>query len=218
MNNQNNQLTRADREIITAIIPPKSRVLDLGCGDGALLAELVARKQVTGRGVDIDEQNLIRGIERGLSVSMGNLDMGLADYPTQSYDYVILNQTLQVITKPAVVIGEMLRIGKFAIVGFPNFGHWLLRIRLLFRGQMPRSRALPFEWHNTPNIHSLTVLDFKRFCRERGISIVREEYLMLGKWRDSRFMRPFANLLAVTAMFVLKGKITEHGDVIHGEL
>ena len=206
MDYQNNRLIRADRDIITSIIPPGSHVLDLGCGDGGLLAELVKNKQVVGRGVDIDERNLIHGIERGLSVCLGDLDEGLADYPDNSYDYVILNQTLQVITKPETVLREMLRVGKYAIVGFPNYGHWLLRLRFLFNGRVPKSKAMPFEWYNTPNIHPLTVLDFKRYCQSEHISIIREEYLMLGKWRDSRLVRPLANYCAVTGMFVLKGR------------
>ncbi len=206
MDYQNDRLIRADRDIITSIIPPKSHVLDLGCGDCGLLAELVDKKQVIGRGVDIDEHNLINGIERGLSVYQGNLDEGLADYPDNSYDYVILNQTLQVIKKPETIIKEMLRVGKFAIVGFPNFGYLPLRLRLLFYGRMPKLKAMPFEWYNTPNIHPLTVLDFKKYCQSEKISFIREEYLMLGKWRDSALVRPFANLCAVTGMFILKGK------------
>ena len=206
MDYQNNRLIRADRDIITSIIPPGSHVLDLGCGDGSLLAELIKNKQVVGRGVDIDERNLIHGIERGLSVCLGDLDEGLADYPDNSYDYVILNQTLQVITKPETVLCEMLRVGKYAIVGFPNYGYWLLRLRFLFNGRVPKSKAMPFEWYNTPNIHPLTVLDFKRYCQSEHISIIREEYLMLGKWRDSRLVRPLANYCAVTGRFVLKGK------------
>ncbi len=206
MDYQNNKLIRADRDIITSIIPPNSHVLDLGCGDGGLLAELIEKKGVMGCGVDIDEKNLILGIERGLSVHHADLDEGLADYPDKSYDYVILNQTLQVIKKPETVLSEMLRVGKYAIVGFPNFGNCKLRLRLLFNGRMPKSKAMPFEWYNTPNIHPLTVLDFKEYCQSEKISIIREEYLMLGKWRDSPLVRPLANLLAITGMFVLKGK------------
>ncbi|MFC1551137.1 methionine biosynthesis protein MetW [Candidatus Latescibacterota bacterium] len=201
-----NMLMRADRDIITSIIPENSNVLDLGCGDGDLLAELKKKKGVTGRGVDIDEENLITGIERGLSVYMGDLDEGLTDYPDKMYDYVILNQTLQVIKKPAKVMKEMLRVGNYALVGFPNFGNWYLRLYLLFSGRLPKSKALPFEWHNTPNIHPLTVLDFKSFCKNENIKIIDENYLIFGKWRNSAFLRPFTNLFAVTAMFVLKGK------------
>ncbi len=199
-------LLRADRDIITAIVPDGARVLDLGCGDGALLAEMVERKQVSGCGVEIDEECIIRAMERGLSVCQSDIDNGLADYPDQSFDYVILNQTLQVITRPSFVVREMLRVGKCGIVGFPNFGHWRVRAALTLSGKMPKTPALPFHWHDTPNIHLHTVRDFREFCHEEDISIVREEYFLLGKWRRSPLVNPLANLLAVTGMFVISGK------------
>ena len=200
---QIDRLIRADRDIITAIIPQGAHVLDLGCGNGGLLAELFEKKRVVGRGVEIDSDNIIRALERGLSVCQGDIDNGLADYPSGSYEYVILNQTLQVITKPVAVIREMLRVGRHGIVGFPNFGHWAVRTCFLFNGRMPKTQAFPFEWHNTPNIHQLTICDFKDLCREEGIRIVREEYFMLGKWRCSPLVNPLANLLAITGMFVI---------------
>lgn len=198
-------LTRADRELITAIVPEDARVLDLGCGDGGLLAELIEKKAVRGRGIDIDESNLVRCISRGLTVAMSDIDQGLVDYPPQSFDYVILNQTLQVIRRPEMVIREMLRVGHYAIVGFPNFGYWRLRWDLFSQGRMPKSSSLPFEWYDTPNIHQLTIEDFREFCGRRNIGIIREEYFMFGKWRHSAFINPLANLFAVTGMFVLEG-------------
>lgn len=196
--------TRADRDIIESIVPEGASVLDLGCGDGGLLAELIEKKGVIGRGVDIDWQNLIIGMERGLSVYQGDLDEGLTDFPDASFDYVLLNQTLQVINKPRKVIREMLRIGEYGIVGFPNFGNWDFRLKLLLRGRMPKSEMLPFEWYDTPNIHPLTILDFREFCANEGIGIIREEYFIFGKWRYSSFINPLANVLALNGMFVIK--------------
>ena len=200
------RLTRADRDLITEIVPGGSQVLDLGCGDGSLLIRLIEKKGVMGCGIDIDEHNLIKCVERGLSVSQDDLDDGLGDFLDGSYDYVILNQTLQGINKPGKIIKEMLRVGRFGIVGFPNFGYWFLRMNLLFRGRMPKSDMLPFEWYNTPNIHRLTILDFKDYCKAENISIIREEYFIAGKWRDSSTWQPYANFLAQNGMFVIKAQ------------
>ena len=194
---------RADRDSITKLIPENSVVLDLGCGDGSLLADLVEKKNVTGRGVDIDEQNIMRCVERGLSVCHADLDKGLGDYPDDFYDYVILNQTLQVIKNPDMIIREMLRVGKFGVVGFPNFGHWLVRMKFLAGGRMPKTSLLPFEWYDTPNIHSLTIDDFRDFCRSRNISIEHEEFLICCKWLSSPVWRPLANFFALNGMFVI---------------
>lgn len=196
-------LVRADRDIIVSLVPEGARVLDLGCGDGTLLSELVKRRRVTGHGVELSEEPIIRALERGLSVCQGNLDDGLGDYPDGSFDCVILNQTLQVITRPAFVLAEMLRVGKCGIVGFPNFGYWRVRASLALTGRMPKTASLPFEWYDTPNIHLHTVRDFRDFCRSNGIRIAREEYFMLGKWRFSPLAARFANLLAATGMFVI---------------
>ena len=212
MDYQKDQLTRADRDIILSIIPPNSHVLDLGCGDGGLLAELIGKKEVIGRGLEIDEGNLIKGLERGISVYQGDLNDGLVDYPDNSYDYVILNQTLQFIKNTKTVLNEMLRVGKYAIVGVPNFGYCPLRLNLLFHGRMPKFKAVSFDWYNTPNIHMMTILDFKDYCKAHKISIIREEYLMFGKWRHSKLINPLANLYAITGMFVLKGNVESIAD------
>jgi len=194
----------ADRDLITKLVPEEAVVLDLGCGDGTLLAELADNKNVRGRGIDLNENNIIRCIDRGLSVCQANLDQGLGDYPDESYDYVILNQTLQVINNPIMIVREMLRVGKYGIVGFPNFGHWLVRAKLLLSGRMPKTSILPFEWYDTPNIHSLSIRDFRDFCQREHIEIVREEYLICCSWMSTQIVRPFANFFALNGMFVIK--------------
>lgn len=201
---QKDLLTRADRDLITRLVPAGARVLDLGCGDGSLLAQLRDQKQVRGYGVDIDESHLLACIERGLSVCQYDLDRGLADFPDDSWDYVILNQTLQVVASPDLVIREMLRIGRYGVVGFPNFGYWRLRAQLLLTGRMPKSDALPFEWYDTPNIHLLTIGDFRTFCARERISIIHEEFFLAGEWRESPLVHKWANLFAKLGMFVLE--------------
>ena len=198
-----NSLTQTDWDLITAIIPEGAHVLDLGCGDCALLGDLMTRKKVRGRGVDIDGARLVDGMAMGLPVYQGDLDDGLADFADDAYDYVILNQTLQVVKNPQIVLREMMRIGRFGIVGFPNFGHWSLRAGLFFGGRAPKSPALPFEWYNTPNIRVLTIRDFRAFCRKENLRIVAEHYLILNKWRRHLPARMAANVLAHIGLFVV---------------
>ena len=145
----------------------------------------------------------MRCVERGLSVCHADLDKGLGDYPDGSYDYVILNQTLQVVNTPDMIIREMLRVGKFGIVGFPNFGNWKVRLKLLAAGRMPKTSMLPFEWYDTPNIHSLTIDDFRDFCRNSNITIEHEEYLVFHRWLSSPVWRPLANFFALNGLFVI---------------
>jgi methionine biosynthesis protein MetW len=192
----------SDYSTIASIVPEGSRVLDLGCGTGELLARLIEERSVLGNGVEIEQDAVIECIHKGLSVFQGNIDEGLADYSDLSYDYVILNQTLQVIRRPDFVIEEMLRVGKRGIISFPNFGHWRVRLSLLWGGRMPRTTKLPFDWFNTPNIHLLTIRDFTGFCRDRGIHILQEINLR-SAGNGSRVVTAAPNLLADEGLFVI---------------
>jgi len=194
--------SRLDYDVIVDLVSPGARVLDLGCGDGLLLARLIAEKGATGSGVEISQEGVQEAIARGLSVMQGDLDEGLADYPDQSFDFVILNQTLQSLQKPTLVLDEMLRVGKKAIVGLPNFGYWRLRLGLLVSGRTPYSSALPYRWFETPATRLLTINDFLGYCRERGISVLQEVYLA----GNGRKRRMWPNLLAETGIFVLAGR------------
>lgn len=191
----------ADYELILSLIEPKSKVLDLGCGNGELLYRLIHERQVNGRGVDINEKNIIQCITKGLSVFQGNIDEGLAEYQDKSYDYVILNQTLQATHKPEFVIKEMLRVGKKAIVSFPNFAHWQLRAQLFFNGRMPKTSHLPFEWYDTVNIRFLTIRDFRVFCKQKDIHILQE--IDMGYLGRNIIVRINPNLFAVEGLFII---------------
>ena len=159
-------------DLIAAMVKPGARVLDLGCGDGALLSRIKARKQTAGMGVDIDIQQVISVLDRGHDILQTDLDSGLAMIPDASYDIAILSETLQVARRPRFVLRELLRVAKTGIVSFPNFGHLSHRTSLGFRGRMPKSHAIPFEWYDTPNIHLFTLKDFLELCLEDGIQVL----------------------------------------------
>ena len=189
-------------EIVSQMVEPNSSVLDLGCGDGELLKELVESKNVKGLGIEINQDFVVKALEKGLQVIQDNIDKGLKDFENRQWDYVILNQTLQSTIKPDLVIDEMLRIGKKVIVSFPNFAYWKVRFYLFFKGKMPKSEFLPFEWYNTPNIHLLTINDFFEFCQKRDIKIEKAIYCTKGRVKNSIF-RATANLLSEEAIFLI---------------
>jgi methionine biosynthesis protein MetW len=200
------RLSLTDRDMILTLVPAGSRVLDLACSDCSLLKELVAKKNVRGTGLDIDGLQLINGLADGLDVFQGDLDEGLADFPDDAYDCVILNQTLQVVKNPLLVLNEMLRIGHYGIVGFPNFAQWQLRRGIFFGGRAPKSPALPFEWYDTPNIRVLSIKDFFDYCRIHQIRIIHRRHLIGGRWVRSPLWAPVVNLLAHIGLYVITRK------------
>lgn len=192
---------RPDLHAIADLIPVGVKVLDLGCGDGELLAYLAAQKSVQGRGIELSEAGMLACVGRGLSVRQGNLAEGLADYPDASFDYVILSQTLSFLNAPQMIFAEMLRVGRRAIVSFPNWGYWRCRWQLLWTGRVPPAPDLPQAWYAPPRWQALTVADFLDLCRQSGITIQHEVYLANGRIAPQRAW--LKNLLATTAVFVL---------------
>ena len=187
--------------IITDMVESEATVLDLGCGDGTLM-KMLKDKGVFVSGIDISEDNIVKCLEKGLPVIQGDIDEGLHEYPEKSYDYVILNQTLQSTEKPDYVIKEMLRVGKKIVVSFPNFAYWRVRFYLLFNGKMPKSKILPFEWFDTPNIHLLTIKDFYEFAKENDFKIEKKLSMTRAKIRNSLFHRIFDNMFTEEVIFL----------------
>ncbi len=191
---------RPDLRVIADMVPEGATVLDLGCGDGDLLAYLSSRRNIKARGVEISEEGVLACVRRGLSVRQGNLQEGLADYPDNSFDYVILSQTLPFLDDPAMILHEVLRVGKSAIVSLPNWGYWRCRLSLLFRGRIPKATDLPQRWYETPRWQAFTITDFARFCEMIDIRIGKQVFL--DKDRRIR-VRRMKNLRATTAVFTL---------------
>jgi methionine biosynthesis protein MetW len=198
-----------EHRIIVDLVAPGSRVLDLGCGEGGLLKALQEQKQVRAEGVELSEACIAACVEKGLfNVHHGDLDEGLAEYADQSMDYVLLTNTIQVLHRPLLLIREMARVGKRCLISFPNFGHWPVRAQLFFGGRMPKSKQLPYEWYDTPNIHLFTIRDFRDFCRQAGLRILHEITLNTSNQRCKR-VRLLPNLLADAALFVVEGRPSE---------
>ena len=191
-------LGRSDYAIIGGIVAPGSKVLDLGCGDGELLAWLAEHKQVDARGVELSNLKVQRAIAQGVSVYQGDIEEALGDLPADVFDYVILSQTLQETRAPLAVLREMLRVGRRAIVAFPNFGHWRVRLSHLWSGRAPKTKLFPHEWYDSPNIHFLTVHDFEGLARTEGWNIERRIFL-----HGRHTVKMLPNLLAEVAVFLI---------------
>ncbi len=193
---------RRDLAIIADLVQPGARVLDLGCGTGELLEHLQRDKQVTGYGLDNDVGNITACLEKGVNVVDYDLDYGLAPFQDDAFDMVVMTETLQAVRRPDELLAEMLRIGREAIVTFPNFGHWYCRTTLAASGRMPVSRHLPYRWYDTPNIHLCTTRDFEALCSERNLRII-ERFVVDGDYATGALINAWPNLFGVIAYYHL---------------
>jgi methionine biosynthesis protein MetW len=195
---------RVDLVVVAEMVERGAKVLDVGCGDGELLRLLSETRGVDGRGIELSREGVNEGVAKGLAVIQGDADTDLVNYPDDAFDYVILSQTLQATRRPRVVIEHMLRIGRHAVVSFPNFGHWRIRLQILFGGRMPRTDNLPDTWYDTPNIHFCTIKDFRDLCTMVGAKM--EKAVALNAWGTPlRLNAPwwFWNLFGEQAVFLL---------------
>jgi methionine biosynthesis protein MetW len=205
---QNNRApgsSRVDFLVVAQMVERGARVLDVGCGDGELLKILIETRDVDGRGIELSREGVNECVAKGLAVIQGDADTDLADYPDDAFDYVILSQTLQATERPRQVLEHMLRIGRYGIVSFPNFGHWKIRLKLMLFGRMPQTDMLPHSWYDTPNIHFCTIRDFRKLCEEVGAKI--ETAVALDAWgKRLRINAPwwFWNLFGEQAVFRLR--------------
>jgi len=187
-----------DYQVIYQIIESGSRVLDLGCGRGELLYLLAKEKNAKVQGIELDDAAIYKCVERGLSVFHGDIDSGLTDYPDQSFDYVILNQSMQQVKRADFAIEESLRVGKKVIVGFPNFVYLTGRLMFFFRGKAPITKSLPYHWYDTPNLRFLSISDFRDFCRKKNIKVLATYFL-----GNRALVKLWPNLFALNAIFVI---------------
>lgn len=202
---------RYDLQIIASWIEPGSRVLDLGCGEGELLTFLKREKQVKGTGIESSEAKVTKCIEKGVQILQGDITEEVHDYPDNSFDYVILSQTLQQVLEPDLLIRELLRVGKRIIVSFPNFSYWSIRLQILFFGYAPKNRQLPYEWYNTPNIRIITIKDFRRFVKEIDCMVIRE--VDINTHSDDlqgKIITLLPNLRATYGIFLVSHRQSDH--------
>ena len=194
---------RSDFAIVSGWIAEGSRVLDLGCGDGSLMHHLQSTLNVNGYGLEIDIDEVTACIEKDVNVIQADLDEGLSRFDTAAFDYVIMTEALQVLRRPDVLLDDMLRVGKRALITFPNFGHWRCRLGLGLLGHMPVSRSLPNQWFDTPNIHLCTVKDFERLCAVKGIEVIRRS-VVNNQHQETIGARIWPNLLGEMALYELR--------------
>ena len=200
---------RFDLRVISSRIEPGTRVLDLGCGSGDLLAWLETNKQVSGTGIEQDKEKAAHCIGRGLSVLQGDMNEEVDDYPDKSFDYVILSQTLQQVYEPARLLYSLARIGKRFIVSFPNFSHYSIRLQLLLKGVAPKSDELPYNWYDSPNIRVITLKDFRKFSHDVGYRIVEEIAIITDyKSNEGRVIKRLTNWRATYGIFIIEKQTT----------
>ncbi len=198
---------RFDQQVIASWIEPESRVLDLGCGDGQLLGHLVRDKRVFGTGIELSEARVAQCIGQGLSVVHGNVNEELPNYPDKAFDYVIVSQTLQQVHRPTRMLKQLLRVGRFGIVSFPNFGYWKVRLQAIIGGRAPKTRELPYEWYDTPNIRVLTLNDFHNYGAEIPFRIMRQEAVTMPAGDQyPKHVSLLPNLRASYGIFMIEGR------------
>jgi methionine biosynthesis protein MetW len=206
MNNPDNNM-RFDLRIIASWVDAGSKVLGLGCGEGDLLYYLKKNKHVKETGIEIKEEKVASCIEKGISVLQGDINEEILDYPDNSFDYVILSQTLQQVYEPDALIQSMLRVGKKGVVSFPNFSHWKIRLQLLRTGHVPVTKELPYEWYDTPNIRVLSLKDFRRFSKNVGFSVIEEAAINTGENQTKgKIVGWMPNVFATYGIFLIGGR------------
>ena len=199
---------RSDFDVIQSYISDHSSILDLGCGDGTLLVTLAQNKQVSGYGLEINPDHITACIAKGVDVIEQNIDTGLTNFADDSFDVVVMTQTLQAMRRPDAILEEMLRVGRECVVTFPNFGHWKARFYLFFYGRMPVSDTMPYEWYDTPNIHFCTVRDFEFLCQQRNITVLHRQFIS-NSHVDNLLKTVQPNIFSETAIYHLTRSLTD---------